>query len=248
VGESLAAVKPELAAPYYHDGGVTIYHGDALELAAALPAADVLILDPPFFMPVHHYAARAEWSNAWGDTAMLRRWWAEVLDRFRPRLRPTGSAFVFCDDESYAVFYPECYTRFRDVSALVWNKDRIGMGSPWRHSYEFILHGRQVAAKWRGASAEPDVLTFAPVASAERDHPVSKPQALLSKLIRVVTDGGDLVLDPFMGGGSTLDAARSLGRRAIGIEIEERYCEIAARRLAQQVLPLWEVRESCLTT
>jgi site-specific DNA-methyltransferase (adenine-specific) len=236
VGQPLAAVTGAMAEPYYRDECVTLYHGDALELVTALPSADVLILDPPFFMPAQHYAARSEWPKAWGDTAILRRWWAGVLERFCLRLRPTGSAFVFCDDESYSVFYPECYTRFRDLSALVWNKNRIGMGTPWRHSYEFILHGRQAAAKWRGSSAEPDVLTFAPVASAERDHPVSKPQALLSKLMRVVTDPGDLVVDPFMGSGSTLLAAKNLGRRAIGIEIEERYCETAAKRLRQEVL------------
>lgn len=222
--------------PYYEADGVVIYHGDALEIAPDLPSVDLAIFDPPFFMPAQHYAARSQWARAWGDTAILRRWWAGVLDTLGSRLSGTASAFVFCDDESYPVFYPECYTRFHALSALVWNKGRIGMGSPWRHAHEFVLHARKVESKWRGSGGESDVLAFAPTPSAERFHPVSKPNALLAKLIGVTTDEGDLVLDPFMGGGSTLDAARSLGRRAIGIEIEERYCEIAAKRLSQQVL------------
>lgn len=222
--------------PYYEHGGISIYHGDALELAEGLPQCDSVIADPPFFMPAQHYASRSEWARRWGDTSVLRGWWARALDRLLPRLRGTGSAFVFCDDESYPVFYPECYTRFPALSALIWNKGRIGMGSPWRHAHEFILHARRADAKWRGGGGETDVLLYPPIPSAQRFHPVDKPAPLLSKLISVSTDEGDLVLDPFMGGGSTLDAARTLSRRAIGIEIEEHYCEVAAQRLSQQPL------------
>jgi site-specific DNA-methyltransferase (adenine-specific) len=69
-------------------------------------------------------------------------------------------------------------------------------------------------------------------------HPSQKPQTLMRALVTWMTDEGELVLDPFCGSGSTLKAAKRLGRRAIGIEINERYCEIAARRLQQEVLPL----------
>lgn len=224
--------------PYYEHGGITIYHGDCLEICEGIPQCDVLVADPPFFMPAQHYAARSEWARAWGDTAILARWWAGALDALTPRIKGTGSAFAFCDDESYSVFYPSLYTRFPALSALVWNKGRIGMGSPWRHAHEFILHARRSEAKWRGSGGETDVLAFAPTPPAQRFHPVDKPTALLAKLIAVSTDEGDLVLDPFMGGGSTLDAAKASNRKAIGIEIEERYCEIAAKRLEQEVLGL----------
>jgi adenine-specific DNA-methyltransferase len=69
-----------------------------------------------------------------------------------------------------------------------------------------------------------------------REHPAQKPLAMMNQIVRVSSRLGDLVLDPFMGSGTTLQAAKDLGRRAIGIEIEERYCEIAARRLEQEVL------------
>lgn len=68
------------------------------------------------------------------------------------------------------------------------------------------------------------------------DHPTQKPLALLSRIVRSMVPVDGSVLDPFMGSGTTLRAAKDLGRRAIGIEIEERYCEIAANRLAQGVL------------
>jgi site-specific DNA-methyltransferase (adenine-specific) len=224
--------------PYYERNGITIYHGDALEVAGELPSTDLLLFDPPFFMPAQHYASRSDWSRSWGDTSVLRGWWSTVLVALTPRLRGTGNAFVFCDDESYPVFYPECYNRFPSLSALVWNKGRIGMGTPWRHAHEFIIHARRTDAKWCGGAGESDVLTFSPTTVADRWHPVSKPLALLRKLITLTTAPGDMVIDPFMGGGSTLDAAHSEGRPVVGVEIEERYCEIAARRLDQEVLAL----------
>jgi site-specific DNA-methyltransferase (adenine-specific) len=72
----------------------------------------------------------------------------------------------------------------------------------------------------------------------ERQHPNQKPDGLVANFIEWTTVLGDLVLDPFMGSGTTLRAAKDLGRKAIGIDIEERYCEIAARRLSQEVLAL----------
>jgi len=69
-------------------------------------------------------------------------------------------------------------------------------------------------------------------------HPTEKPLSLLRRLLLLFSDAGEMILDPFMGSGTTLCAAKDLGRRAIGIEIEERYCEIAAKRLAQEMLPL----------
>jgi site-specific DNA-methyltransferase (adenine-specific) len=224
--------------PYFSDEWVTLYHGDCLEVAAELPQVDAMLFDPPFFMPAQHYAARSEWTRAWGDTAILRRWWSSALDALGPRLKGTGSAFVFCDDESYPVFYPELYIRFPALSALVWDKGRIGMGSPWRHAHEFIIHARRADAKWCGSGGETDVLDYAPTPTAKRFHPVDKPESLLAKLIAVTTEEGDLILDPFAGGGSTLAAAKNARRRSIGIEIEERYCEVIAGRVSQSVLDL----------
>jgi site-specific DNA-methyltransferase (adenine-specific) len=224
--------------PYYQQGGITIYHGDALDLLPDLPLSATMILDPAFFMPAQHYAARSEWPRSWADTSILARWWALFLDVVRPRLMATGNVFVFCDDESYPVFYPPLYVRFAALSALVWDKGRIGMGNPWRHTHEFVIHGRALESSWYGSKGESDILRFTPTPRSERRHPVSKPRGLLMKLIGLTTQPGDLVVDPFMGGGSTLDAAAALGRRVIGIDLEERYCAEAVERLRQQPLPM----------
>ena len=110
------------------------------------------------------------------------------------------------------------------------------MGTPWRRSHELLIHAWRTGAKWTGGGGIADVLRFASIQQPDRVHPVDKPLPLLGALIVPDDRPGDLVLDPFMGGGGTLVAAKSLGRRAVGIEIEERYCEIAALRCAQEVL------------
>jgi DNA modification methylase len=222
---------------YYRDDLVTLYHGDCREVLPSLDSSsiDVVLTDPPFFMPAKHYQTRITTQRSWGDTSILATFWAQVLDLVIPLTRRTGHVLAFCNGDSYPVFYPETYRRFDACRSVVWDKGRIGMGSPWRNQHELVL-----AARWSGSfrSEErgcPDVVRHPPVGSSDRVHPVDKPIGLLAELLRPVTPAAATVLDPFAGGGSTLLAARQGGHRAIGIETEERYCEIIATRLSAQV-------------
>ena len=224
--------------PYYADESVTLYHGDSRDVLPqiALGSVDVVLTDPPFFMPATHYSSRTHWQRSWGDTSILAAFWSTILDGTVPALKPSGHLLSFCNGDSYPVFYPEAYRRFDVVRSLVWDKGRIGMGAPWRAQHELVL-----AARWEGyyrsdARGCPDVLKHSSVNSKARLHPVDKPVGLLAELLLPVTPPGGLVLDPFMGGGSTLLAAKASGHRAIGIETEERYCEVAATRLASRDL------------
>lgn len=224
--------------PYYQDESVTIYHADALDIASELPRVDLVLTDPPFLMPAQHYASRKGWQRSWGDTSILARWWDGVLTAMVDRLKETGHFVTFCDDESYPVFYPGLYARFDVLNALVWDKAGIGMGSTWRHSHEFLIAARWKNATWTATRAITDILRVPIIPSADRHHPVDKPPALLAQIIEPTTMPNALVLDPFLGGGSTLIAAKMLGRKAIGIEIDERYCDVAAQRLSQETLGL----------
>jgi len=97
-----------------------------------------------------------------------------------------------------------------------------------------ICHApRQLAWNGGGSAA---VWTHGICKTDRPDHPCPKPLSLMFELLTLFTDEGEPVLDPFMGSGTTLRAAKDLGRRAIGIEIEEKYCEIAAKRLSQEML------------
>jgi site-specific DNA-methyltransferase (adenine-specific) len=125
----------------------------------------------------------------------------------------------------------------RIKGALVWWKDRGGMGdcgASFAPDYEVILHGsgptrRPLLGKRHGAV----LAGYPPVPPRLRTHPTEKPVQLLSYLIERSCPPQGRVLDPFAGTGATLVAAQQLGRRAVGVELEERYCEAAARRLEE---------------
>src|SRR5699024_2077252 len=125
-----------------------------------------------------------------------------------PAMRTSGHLLAFCDGASYPVFYPETYRRFDALRSLVWDKGRIGMGSPYRNQHELVI-----AARWTGAHRTDqrgvaDVFKHPPVSTSTRVHPVDKPVALLVDMLRPIAPKGSVILDPFAGGGSTLVAAK----------------------------------------
>jgi len=229
--------------PYYHDAaaGITIYHGDCREVLPTLSqsSVDVVLTDPPFFMPATHYQSRVDWQRSWSDTSVLASFWSVVLDAALPLLKRSGHFMTFCNGDSYPVFYPEMYRRFDFLKSLVWDKGHVGLGRVWRNQHELVI-----AARWNDSEfiedgqLRSDVMSYSATPSASRAHPVEKPSALLMHLLRPTAPVGGVVIDPFMGSGTTIRAAKDLGARAIGIEGEERYCEIAAKRLSQEVLAL----------
>ena len=124
--------------------------------------------------------------------------------------------------------------------AVVWDKGGLGMGWHYRRNYELMLVGEKpgAACRWYGGNDQPNVVRINGIKPSAEDHPTPKPEKLMAHFLNLHSLAGHLVLDPFMGAGTTLVAAKRGGRKAIGIEIEERYCEIAAKRLAQEVMPL----------
>jgi site-specific DNA-methyltransferase (adenine-specific) len=122
--------------------------------------------------------------------------------------------------------------------AVVWDKGGLGMGIHYRRSYEFILIAQkgEPARVWNGGNNTSNVWRIAKIIPNYGQHPTEKPVKLMSKIISIHSNIGDTILDPFMGHGTTLRAAKDLGRKAIGIEIEKKYCDIAIERLKQGVL------------
>jgi len=209
--------------PYYEADGITIYHGDAREIDAWLDA-DTLVFDPPYGID---YQSGMESPGGLarsivGDKDTATR--DEILQKWGDR-----PALAF---GTWRIPRPEA-TR----SLLIWDtKGALGMGDlslPWKPSHQEIYvlgHGFE-------GRRTTDVLSFAPVQSTAKNgrlHPHQKPVPLMSELIAKCPPGK--IADPCMGVGTTLVAAKLNGRPAVGIEIEERYCEIAANRLRQGVL------------
>lgn len=212
--------------PYYQDDHVTIYHGDCREITEWL-SADVLVTDPPYGM-----ALRSSRNGAHGDCRI------EGDDDTRARdavLATWGErpALIF---GRWSVPRPPA-TRM----VLTWEKgEHVGMGDlaiPWKPNTEEIYVLGSGFAGARTTSVLYYLARAGTVAKGtDRLHPTEKPVDLMRDLIAKCPPG--VIADPFMGSGTTLRAAKDLGRKAIGIEVDERYCEIAARRMGQEVLAL----------
>ena len=122
------------------------------------------------------------------------------------------------------------YTDFKDTHCLVWDKVNIGMGFGFRYRYEMILVLEKGKPKYNSNSIA-NVFTFKRLYDL-KDHPHMKPQGLLESLITHASQPGEVVLDPFMGSGSTGLACKTLGRKFIGIELEDKYHQVALTRVA----------------
>lgn len=215
--------------PYYSDEWVTLYLGDCLEVTEWL-AADVLVTDPP-------YGINAKMNYSDGSARKGYTPWAGAPIANDHDLTARDRAIRAFGDRPALVFGTWKMPRPTATRAvLIWDKgDAVGMGDlsiPWSPSWEEIYVLGRGFRGHRGSSVlRSAVVTWA---SKGREHPNQKPLALLQALIAKCPPG--TIADPFAGSGSTLVAAKALGRKSIGVEIDERYCEIAARRLAQDVL------------
>ena len=211
-----------MSEPYYSDEHVTLWHGDCLAETAWL-AADVLVSDVPYGIDYRSNQRRQTLARSIaGDRDTTAR--DTVLQEWGPR-----PALIF------GTWRIERPAGTRQV--LIWDtKGALGMGAmdlPWKPAHqEIYVLGRGFTGRRTS-----DVLTVAPVQSLGyngRLHPHQKPVELMQALLDKCPPG--VIADPFAGSGSTLVAAKALGRKAIGVELDERYCEVIAKRLAQGVL------------
>lgn len=232
--------------PYYEDDWATLYHGEAHTVLASLEPESVglVITDPPYFQPASHYVSpRGERlkRRSIGDMSILElafKRWAEEMARV---VRQDGTIYMFCDGQSYPLAFTALYPHAKYVRPIIWDKETSYNGYTWRHQHELIAWAEMPEAE-RVPTGDGDVIRCRAVKVDDRDHPAQKPQALIETLIR--KHPNTTILDPFAGSGSTLEAARAIGRRAIGVEIDERYCEALALRLATPETFIFETEAS----
>lgn len=220
--------------PYYQDERTTIYHGDCLEVMQSIDGLfDAVVTDPPY--GINTKSDGSGKLSPWADLCNASLFYATWMQSARVRLRAEGCLWSFLNWRSLPTFQKaSCDIRWPIESLLVWDKDWIGPGGTrgLRPSYELValFCGETFSIDDRGI---PDIKKEK-WAGQKQFHPAEKPVPLLAFLLDCSKSG--TILDPFMGSGTTLVAAKLEGRRAVGIEIDERYCEIAANRLRQGVL------------
>jgi len=206
--------------PYYDEDGCTIYHGDCREVLPEL-SFDVILSDPPY--GINHPTNYAE--RGMSNLAPCKNYAPVYGDDggFEPEAF-IGSPCILWGANHYSDKLPP------SSGWLVWDKqrpddlDQSRCELAWSN---FVKGVRLFPFLWNGMMRASYELL---------EHPTQKPIALMKWCLQGRWTPSGTVLDPFMGSGTTLRAAKDLGRRAIGIEIEEKYCEIAAKRLSQKVL------------
>ena len=243
--------------PYYEDDSVTIYHGNCMAVMSDIGTGALggCVTDPPYSSGgqfrsdrANHnarskYSDRRDLPNFSGDNrdqrgflAWCAVWMGEVM-----RVCEAGAPFFAFTD------WRQLPTMTDAIQAGGWNWQGLFVwdkrhGRPQKNrptqSLEYLVYGvsGQVRSGEDFVCLPPIVSAQAPT-TAERQHVTEKPVEVVQYIIPLTREG-TTVLDPFMGSGTTLVAAKNLGRKAIGIEIEERYCEVAARRCSQGVLAL----------
>ena len=217
--------------PYYEDDAVTIYHGDCREILPTLDRADLVLTDPPYGIdgPMGTLQASAQVAINYttqfrDDESNLRRVVVPAIQGLIERtpaviLTPGNRHFAsYPQPQSFGAFYYPSTVSVQTFGNL--------------DAQPIFYYGKNPRGERFGV-----VLSWLVTEKAEEfGHPCTKPIRMWKRLLASVSLPGMSVLDPFMGSGTTLRAAKDLGRKAIGIEIEERYCEIAAQRMSQMVL------------
>jgi len=222
--------------PYYEHAGITIYHGDCRDVLPTLPRVDLILTDPPY-----------ELTATGGGIGARRKYLADIAGHIdngfdMDLLRSYPNWMCFCSKDQMPRLIFAAMEWKRRWALITWNKPNPTplVNANYLPDTEYIVHGFESAAHLYGGYNQRSRWILHPVEQNRIAHPTVKPIPVIARLMRTGSDVGQCILDPFMGSGTTLVAAKQLGRRAIGIEIEERYCEIAAKRLEQEVLQFTE--------
>ncbi len=240
--------------PYHEEPGITIYHGDCREILPGLSHVDAVVTDPPYgdtslqWDSVDHaWAALIQAPQAWCFGSF--RYWLGAARHFQSFGWLLAQEIVW-EKHNGSSFHADRFKRVHEL-AVHWYR------GAWGELYKEVPRTldatqRTVRRKERPPhTGEIEGSTYTSIDGGPRlmrsvirvrschgiaEHPTQKPEGIIEPLIRFSCPAAGIVLDPFMGSGTTLVTAKRLGRKAIGIEIEEKYCEIAAKRLAQETL------------
>jgi len=224
--------------PYYQDKWVTIYHGDCREILPQLDVrVDLVLTDPPFLT----LFGTTENKNELGNYTILEGWWNDILRVTCPLIKTSGNLITCCDWRTYPSFWRvSIQNHIIPRNVVVWIHNAARKWHMFRYCHQFALIAQKPPTHPTDCPSGKlfDYWIEDNIPTLDRDHPVEKPVGFIKYLMLPATKPNGIVLDLFGGVGTTAMAAKELDRQCIILEIEERYCEIAARRCSQEVMEL----------
>lgn len=217
---------------------------DCLEGLKDIPdgSVDLIVTDPPYFLSMGHAGSKTNAKDsdqlnsnrAFNDLAICTPFYKQLFAEYARVLKETGSFYFFTDWRGYAYYFPLMNAALPVRNMLVWDK-KSGPGSFYSFAHELIIFGTHKPKTkggvgtniWRMAAFNSGARTT----NGEKVHPTQKPWELIAKAIEDSTEPGDVVLDTFMGSGTTAVACIKTGRNYIGFELDEGYHAIAQQRI-----------------
>lgn len=192
---------------------------------------DLLLIDPPNFIPAKHYATRKHFRRSFSDISLLDYFYRDYFIEVERFMKETGTIYIFCNGQSYPIFWYYTFFFTRSVRDLIWDKIVSINGYSWRHQHEIILFGEMPKAK-PVKTGDGDLLNCRAVPVDKRKHPAEKPKEIVEKLILKSSQEGNIICDTFFGSGTSLITAKKLNRRYIGWEIDSIYFKLAEEELS----------------
>ena len=244
-----------LPKPYYSTDLGVLYHGDCLEIMPELEPVDLVLTDPPYGLNYNNGdLAHKRESVFGGDKAKeiarpisgdgeqeAEKLFKSFLVICKNKLLKGGACCCCCCCGGGPKPLFAKWTLLMDEiigfkMAVVWDKGGLGMGLHYRRNYEFVLIAQngQPAHRWNGGNNTPNVWRINKIIPTQKQHPTAKPVWLMKKAILIHSNEGDTVLDSFCGGGSVPVAAERLNRKWIAIDIDEKFCEMAAIKIESE--------------
>jgi site-specific DNA-methyltransferase (adenine-specific) len=220
-----------LPKPYYEEPGITIYNADCRDILPLLPKVDLVLTDPPYGIGYSKYASHDDDAKEYAGEIIPRLMFCEAV-------LSDGWMCVFQAAKrstKWAEWFPREWRLFALPKTFV--QILPGAGPTWATDYALVWPVG-IPRTQRGLGRDWFVCETSDMSKRPVGHPCPRPLNGIRHLVGILSNPTACILDPFMGSGTTLVAAKQLGRRAIGIEICEAYCQIAVERLRQAVLPL----------
>lgn len=206
-------------------------NGDCLDLLKDLPdkSVDILYSDPPY-IPPEHSKTLTKYKKTLSEMGILESWFKIFFKEIDRVLKDDGIVLLYCNSDSYPLFYIHLYPFVKKMRCFVWDKINCSLGYTFRHQHEMIICGERKQMKCIKCGTG-DIFKYKVVKAKDKDHPAEKPVDLHKHILQNIVAEDRVVLDPFMGTGSIGKACKELNCKYIGFELENEYFEICKNKL-----------------